>query len=280
MVDPRSANTGGMPPEEEAAMAALKRLPLQTAPPAVREAARRAFLQGAAGLPDASERTGGPEIAPPPRRRPGRPLLIGALAAAATLLLLLPYGAGPTEVWRIREVVGPAGVTLAGGGALEPGAPARPGAIVVGPESELELQLGSTMRIRLLPGTNLTLPAPPGRWLGRTRRLEVRSGEAFGTTAGPLGFAFQLRTPEATATLTGTSFAVIRDDSTTCFCLYRGALAIVTAAGARSVELPLEHRVLIFRDGRATLVQPINARERMKLTMIDGAGVPPLTPRP
>ena len=93
----------------------------------------------------------------------------------------------------------------------------------------------------------------------------------FGASAGPLGYKLTLETPEATATLVGTSFAVIRRPDATCFCLYRGHLDIRVTANGSAIELPEESRVVIPRDGSAPHVEPIHADERMKLAMIEAA---------
>lgn len=274
MTDPRDPHGTGARPGEESVLAALRQVPVSRAPEAVRTGARRAFLAGevAGGMP--------PAAAEPRRVAARRPRFLAiALASAALIAIVAGYGASPSDEWRVRELVTPQGVT-AGSDHLTPevGDVMRPGLLTTGPESELELQLGRRLRVRLLAGTQLVLPPPPGRWFGRDRALEVARGEAFGTSAGALGFTLRLTTPEAVATLTGTSFAVIRGAEATCFCLYRGALDIVAGAAGK-VVLPVEHRVFIFRDKRPPQVEPIDARERMKLSMIDGAGVPPMPPR-
>jgi len=153
-----------------------------------------------------------------------------------------------------------------------------PGEIRLSGSSELELEFDSKLRLRMLSGTEASIPAAPTRWFGRARTLEVRAGEIFGATAGPLGFQLHLSTPEAEAVLSGTSFAVIRNEEATCFCLYRGRLDITERSTREPIDLPLEHRVLVYRDGRPARIEPITDRERMKLSMMDAAR-PGATPR-
>lgn len=282
----RERDRAGRTEEEEAALAALRRVEPPVVPDEVRERARRAFL------------TGRPEVGPPHRiedrsmrrgRVRPRGTWVAAIAAAAAVVLLVNTGLQPVGVWRVTEVVAPDAIELPAGVSAVPGArlrATRHSPVRVGEASELELTLDARrhapasserpsaaprLRVRLISGTEASIPAPPARWVGRNRTLEVRHGEIFGATSGPLGFRLRLRTLEAEAVLSGTSFAVIRNEEATCFCLYRGHLDITDRKSGRAVALPLEHRVVIYRDGRPPRLEPITDRERMKLSMMDAA---------
>jgi ferric-dicitrate binding protein FerR (iron transport regulator) len=260
-------------PDEARALAALKQAAPPAVPVAVRERCRAAFLTGEHVPPSVAR------LRAAARPRLGLGWRLGAALAAAAAVALVWVGSRPTGTWHVAEVVGPQAIELAGRRppAGRPGSAVGPGPIRVGAASELELALDTRLRLRLLSETQASLPPAPGRWFGRTRVVTVEAGEIFGATGGPLGFRLRLSTPEAEAVLSGTSFAVIRNDEATCFCLYRGALEITERARGRRLSLPLEHRVLIFRDGRPPQVEPITDRERMKLSMMDAAAGPGTT---
>jgi len=202
-----------------------------------------------------------------------------ALAAviAALALLVGIYGSHPAESWRVVDVLAPEGVTM--DAPVEVGARLGALAIATGDSSELELQLGTRLRFRLLPGTRIELPEPPGRWFGRDRVLALTAGEIFGTTAGQaLGFPLRFETPELSAELVGTTFAVWRTDEGSCVCLWRGSIE-VTPRGGETVSLPVEYRYFVFKDGRLSL-EEIDGRERMKLGMMHDGGMPASPPGP
>jgi ferric-dicitrate binding protein FerR (iron transport regulator) len=100
----------------------------------------------------------------------------------------------------------------------------------------------------------------------------VESGEIFGSSGeGGLDFTLQLVTPEATALLRGTTFAVFRTGDATCFCLFRGSLEIRAVGSDEILDIEEGQRIFIYRDGREASVEPLDAREIMKLQMIDDA---------
>lgn len=204
-----------------------------------------------------------------PRRRRRRPWLAAAAAVAA--MLVLWTGTRPDGPWIVRAVDGPPVITRHGVDLdLDVGERFVAGAITTGDSTEIEIERGA-LHLRVRPGTDARIPAPPGRWFSRERSITVTRGEVFGSsgTAGP-GFPLVLRTPEATARLTGTTFAVFRTDDATCFCLYRGGLE-VTPHGSAPIELPVGRRIFVYDDGRPPSIEPLDAGETMKLRMIDDA---------
>jgi ferric-dicitrate binding protein FerR (iron transport regulator) len=190
-------------------------------------------------------------------------------------LAVLWFGSTPSETWRVLGVSGPMQVTLDGDEVdLPAGTLLDGGSFVVGDSTEVELEWGA-LRLRLRPGTEVTVPAPPGRWFGRKRALHLTAGEAYGSSGlAGVGFDLRLQTPEAEARLLGTTFAVFRTADATCFCLYRGGLE-VTPRGGESFELPVQRRVYIYDDGRAPSIEALDAGETMKLRMVDDAALAP-----
>ena len=269
-------------PEVRSALAALRALPRPEPRDEARARARAAFVAGVADAdaPSAGEvpPTRARVIPPDPERarRGRRPASGWALPLAAILAAVIVavgfYGTRPPDQWRVVAVVAPEGVDVDADLAL--GAVVASGTVSTAAGSELELQLGTQLRFRLQPGTSLELPPPPGRWLGRSRELQLTAGEIYGTTADArLDFALHFVTPELSAQLVGTTFAVFRTAEGSCVCLYDGAIAVLPQGAPAAVRLPVEHRLFVFKDGRQDLA-PIDARERMKLTMMHGGGMP------
>lgn len=259
--------------DERRALEALEQTPRTEAPPDVRARALRAFVTGVpaetgSGTPRTESRPGS---GAGPRRLPLA--VFGGAAALAALLAVYVVGHQPRAAWMVTEVVEGPGVRIAAG-EPEPGEEVFAGTMATGDSSEFEIQLGDLLRLRLLPGSAIELPPSPGRWFGRERTLHLTAGEVFGTTGGrPLDFTLRVETPEAAVTLTGTTFAVLRDDDVTCICLFEGSLHVEPKTGADPVPFAPGHRMLVYRDGRAPQIDPLPARERMKLGMMRDAGI-------
>lgn len=270
--------------QETQALRALRRLPRAVAPVEARAQARAAFLSGARpaapGLSDIPAAPPGlPVTDPITARKQRRPFLMTAVGLAAAMLAVVLFGRMPAEQWVVLDVVQPDGVSAPAGQLLAIGDRLESGTLVTAADSELEVQLGERLRFRMLPGTSLELPAAPGRWFDRSRRLELASGEIYGTTGGnPVGFPLLFATDELTAALTGTTFAVFRTPEASCVCLWEGSITVVpNQPGVAPIALPELRRVWVYRDGRAPVILPLSDMETMKLQMTQDAGlaVPP-----
>ncbi len=250
-------------PEEQAMIDRLRAEPGETAGVEARERARLAFRQGEGRPLDLKPRLS-------VYQRWG-----GVLAAAAILLLILiQYGIQPADTWRVTDVVNPDGVT-GFDSPVTTGLTLNSGTVVTGPESEIELQIGQDLQIRLIPGSVVELPSGPGRWFGKARTLRLEAGEVFGTSAGEkLGWSLTLAGREAEAELTGTTFAIFLRDDSTCFCLFEGGLRVTVLATGESLDLPVGQRVWVYEDGR-TDMGPLDDWETMKLQMSRDRGIQP-----
>jgi ferric-dicitrate binding protein FerR (iron transport regulator) len=248
--------------DERALVERLQMAPPETASAAGRERALRAFVQG----------EGATFVLHPSRVHTLR--WTGLVAAAALLAMLVIFGALPQESWRVTDVVNPDGVR-GFGGTVAVGTELDAGLVATGPESELELQLGEDLNLRLVGGSMAELPPGPGRWFGRQRTLRLRAGEVYGTSAGhPLGWKLSLAGRDAVGTLTGTTFAIFLREETTCFCLYEGSLQVEVLATGEIIDLPVGQRVWVWGDGRKE-IKPLDARETMKLQMSRDRGLQP-----
>ncbi len=265
MSDERKDTTGGpVSPEDQRLLDRLRQEPRPTAPRALRERARSAFVDG--GLAS-------PPVESTPALSPRRARTWPALVAVAALLAVavIWWGGQPGEVWTVTDVVARTGVNIEKG-CGNPGEHVHPGTLATSDTSQIEIQLGFDIRLRLLEGTRIQVPEAPGRWFGGSPTLTLEAGEVYGTTRGPLPYTLVLATGEATAHLQGTTFAVFRTDEATCFCLLDGSLR-VEPAGQEALELPVGNRVFVYRDGRAPTIESLSDMERDKLTMTRDAGV-------
>ena len=262
------------PSEQDIALvlAALARLPRAVAAAQARERARMVFVQGGSAQEPASIQA---ESRPRPRRRWASVLM----AAALGVLAIVWFGFTPDQDWVVLDAVNSGGLTTTTAGTVTPGTSLAAGRIATGPKSELEIQLGDQLRFRMVPGTSLDLPRAPGRWFGRDRRLTLAAGEIYGTSGGrKLDFGMIFATEELEATLTGTTFAVFRTDTTSCVCLWKGGVAVQPLVGpSTSIVLQPEQRVWVYKDGRQPVLLPLSDMEVMKLQMIHDAGLAPST---
>ncbi|MDX2474649.1 MAG: hypothetical protein QNL91_13180 [Candidatus Krumholzibacteria bacterium] len=263
-------NNSHLPPGEDGALAleTLARLPRAQVANAARERARSAFLYG-------TGQDGAVVTQLKPRHSAARRWGGMMVAAVLSAIAIFWYGSTPDQQWVVLDVVNPGGIAVVQDIASAIGQPVNHGLIATGPESELEMQLGAQLRFRMVPGTTLELPRPPGRWFGRDRRLTVNSGEIYGTSGGrKLDFGLVFATDELQAQLTGTTFAVFRTDSASCVCLWAGGISVLPLIGPDApIALEEKQRVWIYKDGRAPERLPLSDMEIMKLQMIHDAGL-------
>lgn len=247
--------------EERQALEALTALRPPRPSEDAKARARAAFLSGEQA----------PEL---PKRGVIVAMWLPLAAAAAILIMLFLFGTRPVESWKISDVVDADGVQLETG-ELRVGARQTGGVIVTGPGAEVELVLGESLRVRIIENSRVTLPDAPGRWFERDTKFFVEAGEIYGTSGGTSpGFPVTLATPEAEALLTGTTFAAFRTETHTCFCLFEGGMEITVLDTEFSLPLEVGNRIFVFRKDGGYEVRPLDARENMKLQMMQDAGKP------
>jgi ferric-dicitrate binding protein FerR (iron transport regulator) len=247
-------------PDERAELEALRKLPRQDASAELRASARSVFMEGAASH----------QIVRARAQRPRR-TAISTLVALAAVVALFFFASVPRGTWTIVDIH-MADEVLVDGEAPVVGATVAGGPVRTTPCSEVELAFEDRLHLRFLSDASAELPEAPGRWLNRDRTLWLDQGEVYGSTGGEaLDFRLRLQTDEASALLTGTTFAVIRLEDATCFCLYSGSIEFTSAGAEQSVSLPVGQRVFIYKDGREPVFEPLTDRERMKLQMLHDA---------
>jgi hypothetical protein len=145
----------------------------------------------------------------------------------------------------------------------------RPGAsICLEGETLLDLLSPGTLAIQMAPGSNLRIPAPPGRWLGRSTKGRVDSGEVrFVTGPGFAGAHLTIEAPSARIHATGTTFAVISTPDSTCVCVLEGEVRMEGDDGSSEI-VEAGMRRTIFAERDEALDEEIFPMERMKLEML------------
>lgn len=276
--------------EAERARAALRGAPPVRADTAFRERLKQEFVSGAIEVTgsrirrlrangEAAGARPAVKIASFPKRPRGVPTLawIGASLAAAAALVVV-FGAvnrGPT--WWVTAARGDGTVRVDGQTvALDDRDAMRrllvPGAeIEVTGNAELDLCSNGVLAMQLSPGTRMTLPPPPGRWLGRRTELYARSGELRVTTGRRFpGAQLAVMSPTAAIEVRGTTLAVIIEDTGTCVCVYEGTAMVGRLRGGEFADMhavPGGMRRYVYKDERTADADLHDMRdeERVKL---------------
>ena len=176
-----------------------------------------------------------------------------ALALAATVAGLVWYGFQPAHEWRTVGLADAAG-TPAERVSTEAGDTFASG--------ELVLALGDELVVKLAPGSQVSLPKSPGRWFGKAREIRVDQGAVFCSSGGEkLDFDLTVATVDASTRITGTTFAVLRNDLGTCVCLYEGSVEVRQFARDEMVKVPAGQRVQVYEDGSFPRVEDLGAME-------------------
>lgn len=134
--------------------------------------------------------------------------------------------------------------------------------------SQLMLAVPGQMAFQVTPGTDVTLPAPPGRWFGREIRGEVRGGVLRIVTGERFhGARLTLTTPEARVRVTGSTLAVICEPEGTCVCVLEGVVEVGRQEGAMATVARGERR-FVYNDSRDPEIAPMRELESFELTAL------------
>ena len=247
----KHAPTGDLTPDQQRALEALRELTGPAAEPAFRARLKQDFVSGRIGARKILE------LATPWYRQRWRYWVAVPAAAAALLAMVATFDQPPS--WRVVAVTGSGTAQVDGKPvALSPAAvlehSLEPGARLRLPETaSVTLASAGRLLLELTPGTEMTLPAAPGRWFGRAGHSELARGELHVTT-GPAfhGARLAIETAEARIEVTGTTFAVLCLPVGTCVCVYEGTVRVGSRHG-EMVPVAAGRRREVFNDGRATL---------------------------
>ncbi len=208
-------------PEEVRVLEKLRSGSAPAAEPGFRDQLKREFTSGRF-----TERTVVVPLAAPRRRHRMR-WVIGLAAAASVTIVAAALNEAPQ--WTALPTAGSGslivnGVSLPVQNSAELTRRLRPGSrILLRSTQDLDLVSSGLLAMQLSPGTELTLPSPPGRWFGRQARASVDRGRVRVTTGKHFdGAHLAIRTPEATVHVTGTTLAVIAEAAGTCVCVLEG----------------------------------------------------------
>ena len=249
-------------PEEARAREALA-LERPRPAPAFRERLKRDFVTGRIG-------EGRALVLPVAwHRRPAWRLAL--VSAAAGLLVVTVLSANRGSGWTVMATRGD-GVAIVDlapvplGHREDLAHRLRAGARLTVPTGgEVELASASGLVVQVTAGTEFTLPAVPGRWIGRGVRAAVRHGEIRVTTGSAFhGARLRVDTPEAAVEVTGTTLAVICEPAGTCVCVYDGVVKVGPHGGVMEA-VTAGRRRFVFNDGRAPESAEIRPTEVGKL---------------
>lgn len=112
----------------------------------------------------------------------------------------------------------------------------HPGCRVELPEGgQMEIVSDGNLLLQLNDRVEMTLPAPPGRWLGRRVESEITGEGTLRVATGRAfeGARYRLRTGETVLAITGTTFALDHDAEVTCLCVLEGEVAVILPDGER-----------------------------------------------
>ena len=280
-------------PAAERARAALHDAPPAPADREFRNRLKQAFVSGAIEVTGTRERRlrqdgdarpgvvrilrGGGGVAVLPRRRrfPTVAWVAASLAAAAALIVVFgTLNRGPT--WWVTAARGDGSVRVNGQNVALDDRDAMRRLLVPGAEiemvgnAELDVCSSGVVSLQLTPGTKMTLPPPPARWVGRRTELFARSGVVRVTTGRNFpGARLAVMSPTAAVEVKGTTLAVIIEDVGTCVCVEDGTAMVGRRFGAGDQATDMRpvaggHRRYIYND-RATDVHQIRDEEHVKL---------------
>ncbi len=260
-----------MTASEAAAREAVRNLPEPSARNAFRDRLREDFV---------ARRVTPPSHRARPAGGPLRWIWGVTVPAAAALLILLAVSLNRGTGWRVLNP--PSGARLLVGGRAVPLEDGRAVTHALRDGGRLELRdsvlvnLTSPGRltVQLLPGTEMTLPAPPGRWFRRAVRATINAGEMRITTdRGFHGARLFVDTPEVEVEVTGTTLAVIRPDFGSCVCVFDGTVRVAPRGGAAET-VSSGHRFTYFKDGNRIDRGDMLPQERIKLGMLQSVCSP------
>ena len=250
-------------PVEERVRNVVRSLPHAEANPAFRNRLRREFSTGR------FERR---------RARAPEPTLTRWFAwrwatAATAILLAIGFAflnRGPD--WRI--VGGPVSGSVIVNGKVVPAsdraalakALRRGGRIGVPVDGELTLLTPGTLLVQVTPGSDVEIPVPRGRWLGKKMHGVVNNGEARLLT-GPdfAGTTMDIWTEAGNTVVTGTLVSVVTNGELTCVCVAEGT----ARAGNKAMDpIPAGMRKVMFTDNRPDEMLPIEAEHAAGLAAL------------
>jgi len=224
---------------------------------------------------DAASGMKGPIFRAPRRRGVPVAAWVGASLAAAAALVVI-FGAmnrGPT--WWVTAARGEGEIRVDGQTVALDDRDAMRRLLVPGAEvevtgnAELDLCSDGVLALQLTPGTRMTLPPPPARWVGRHTELYARAGELRVTTGRKFkGVQLAIMSPTAAVQVTGTTFAVIIEDAGTCVCVYEGTAMVGRHRGGEFADMravPGGMRRYVYLDERSSDLHDMREDERAKL---------------
>jgi hypothetical protein len=83
----------------------------------------------------------------------------------------------------------------------------------------------------------------------------------------------RIEAQQAIADVYGTTFAVFEVEEGTCVCLWLGTVVVTNRADGSTFDMLPETKFYVYKDGTVSGALPIDDMERMKLSMMEEAGL-------
>lgn len=179
--------------------------------------------------------------------------------AAAAALVLVALGIQRPLDWQVVRLEGVGKLTIDGRavGVTQSAEIDRllrhGGHLVLPDDAGLDLVAPGQLAVSLHGGTDIVVPSGAGGLGPRHMRAQVLMGNAYFET-GPRfhGSSLDVETPEATAHVVGTSFAVLRQPHGTCVCVMEGRVRVTHRLQPRDVvDVPAGLRRMCYDDSES-----------------------------
>ena len=274
-------------PAAERARAALRSAPPVRPDASFRDRVKRGFVSGAIEVSGTKQRRlranghGVPRadregrIARGRRRHLPTAAWIGASLAAAAAIVVIFGALNRGPMWWVTAARGDGTLRVNGQTVALDDRDALRRLLVPGAEievlgnAELDLCSDGVLALELSPGTRMTLPPPPPRWMGRKTELYARAGVLRVTTGHKFpGTELAVMSPTAAVEVKGTTFALIIEEAGTCVCVYDGTALVGRVRGGEFSdmrEVPGGMRRYVYKDERASDLHAMRHEERTKL---------------
>jgi len=255
-------------PEEQRASEAVRSLPPPRPEAAFRARLKREFASGKIESPGEGRAQERPVARFWNRRAP---LWVAIpVAAAAAVVVVGALNRGPR--WELLSSRGSGDVVVDGVPVpivddAELARRLKPGVRLKLPaDGQIEIASAGQVAIQVTAGTDLTLPATPGRWFWRRGRAGVANGEVrISTGAGFAGARLEVETPEVMVEVMGTTLAVIREPAGTCVCVLEGSVTVAATHESAGVPVQAGRLRFVFNDARPPMASSMRPQEEAPL---------------
>ena len=195
----------------------------------------------------------------------------GAALAAAAAIAIIIFSLPGATAWQVLDSAST--VTVNGveipvsqmaGVDLHPGTRIRTSS-----DGELRLVVPDAVSFVLGPNTEVTVGSSKGFLGSPGLTAVVHEGNTWGSTGPDFpSSGFEIETAQADIRITGTTFAVLSDNDTTCVCVLSGTVEVTTRGTGNSVLVPPEQQLFVPTGDQPARLVALTPAQRDRLTEI------------